>query len=100
MATSTPNKRSIRLPNVMAPSVVSVTADIIAKCVSLASSTVITYPSIDYSKAGQASVLNIEFQISSGSDATLMGFMAGWATRLGVALLDTDVVVGVTAVHP
>ncbi len=40
----------------------------------------------------------VEFQITSANDTTLVGNFAGWASLLGIALLDTNVV-STTAGH-
>ena len=90
MATSTLNRRIINLPASQAPKVQAVVSDIL--------STVHPYnPVITASIDG--SVLHIDFLLTVAQDTALVALMSGWATRLGVQILDTHVTVAVTAGH-
>ncbi|EFH81630.1 hypothetical protein [Ktedonobacter racemifer] len=89
MATSTVQKRFIRVPANQAPKVQAVVADI--------QQAIAPYKPVRH-LSDDSSTLIYEFQLSSAQDTTLQASMAGWAARLGVALLDTEVIT-VTAGH-
>lgn len=96
MATTAVTRRTVWIPAHMR----DVVGDVIGKAKSLSFAPVKLYQTTEYVHGGLSGQEYVEItaQFTSANDATFVALFPAWATRLGVALIDTDSV-SATAGH-
>jgi hypothetical protein len=93
MATTAVSRRVVRLPNSPVGVAQQVRAELLAKMNSLklaGTQVFITYSDVGLSMS-ENPLVQFEVSLIAANDTTLVSSFAGWATLLGVPLLDTEV---------
>lgn len=90
MATTVLNRRIIDMPNAQSGRGESVLTDVMNAVRPFG-------PIVSTSQDG--TLIRIDVLLTASQDAALVALMPGWASRLGIPLLNTHVTVGVTYGH-